>query len=400
METRTLLKVVCMVASFVLSVQNAFPQYNGLSVGKKPSSMTVEQVDYYGNSMVVYINYTNPGFAWCNIGEKTYVRSASGKRYPLLNSINMPINSEAEPRQMVLSDIGQYHRFALEFEKVPEGEPFDIIESESNPNAFNFYGVRIDTLIKAEILNPSEFIKGYPVKEQGLIIQDGNYLQYISFEGITVTIHVSAIRQYGKYYNVNLLIQNTSGRSVLFSLDNVYAEGYVIAADTIKKTIPLQVFTAYEYDKKVKNRQAWNNFFVALGEGMAAYNAGYSTSTTTYSGSAHTTGSATAYGRVGNTYGYANAYGSSYTTTYGRSTTTTYDGAAAYWAQQQANANYAAYASAQDQIREQLNDGYVKTNTIKSGVEYQGFFNIKYNKKVDRLKLQFRIDGEQFVFFL
>ena len=43
----------------------------------------------------------------------------------------MPINSEAEPRQMVLSDIGQHHRFALEFEKAPEGETLDIIESES-----------------------------------------------------------------------------------------------------------------------------------------------------------------------------------------------------------------------------------------------------------------------------
>ena len=127
METRMILKGTCLVALFIMSVQYAFPQYNRLNVGRKPSSLMVEQVDYYGNSMVVYLNFINPGVPACYILDKTYVRSASGKRYPLINSINMPIYSEAEPRQMVLSDIGQHHRFALEFEKAPEGETFDII---------------------------------------------------------------------------------------------------------------------------------------------------------------------------------------------------------------------------------------------------------------------------------
>jgi hypothetical protein len=66
-----------------------------------------------------------------------------------------------------------------------------------------------------------------------------------------------------------------------------------------------------------------------------------------------------------NTYGYANAYGSAYTTTYGQSHTTSYNGAAAYAAQQQANANYNAYANSQYEIREKLSDGYVKLNTIR-----------------------------------
>lgn len=358
--------------------------------------MVVEQVDYYGNSMVVFLTYHNQGNAWCNINEKTYAKTANGKRYPLLNSINMPISSEAESRNMVMSSWNQSHRFALEFEKPPVGETFDIIEMESNPSAFNFWGIHVDTLCTTERLNPDEFIKGYPVKERGAFMQDGKYIQYITYQGITLTLNVSAVKLYGKYYNVDLLLQNASGKSVLFSLDNVEAEGYVYAADTIKKTIPLQVFTAYEYDKKVKNRQAWNNFFVAMGEGMAAYNAGYSTSTTTYSGSAYTHGSASAYGNGG----YAYAHGSSYTTAHGRSRTTTYDGAAAYWAQQQAQANYNAFANSQSQLREQLNDGYVKSNTIKDGVDYSGYFNIKYNKKVDHLKIRFRIDGEDFVFVI
>ena len=67
-----ILKGMLLAASFILSVQNAFSQYDKINVGRNPSCMTVKQVDYYGNSMVVYLNLINPGFAWCNIGDKTY----------------------------------------------------------------------------------------------------------------------------------------------------------------------------------------------------------------------------------------------------------------------------------------------------------------------------------------
>ena len=107
----------------------------------------------------------------------------------------------------------------------------------------------------------------------------------------------------------------------------------------LSKTIPLEILSSYEYDKKVANKQAWSNFWVALGEGMAASSAGYSSSTTTYNGNSHTSAYASAYGYAGNTYGYANAYGSAYTTTYGKAHTESYNGAAAYAAQQNARAN-------------------------------------------------------------
>lgn len=201
---------------------------------------------------------------------------------------------------------------------------------------------------------------------------------------------------------MNICVQNFSKKSILFNPNNIKVEGYNFKVDKTNNTyipqqVELQLLTYAEYDKIVKRKQSWNNFWVALGEGMAAYGAGQSTSTTTYSGSAYTTGSAHAYGYVGNTYGYANAYGSSYTTTYGQSTTRTYDGAAAYAAQQRANENYANYANSQSQIRQQLGDGYVKMNTVPSGADYSGYFNIKY-KKITRMSLEIIIDGEVYPF--
>ena len=66
-------------------------------------------------------------------------------------------------------------------------------------------------------------------------------------------------------------------------------------------------------------------------------------------------------------------------------------------ARAQYNANYAAYANSQYSIREQLQDGYVKLNTIRNEVNYMGYFNIKY-KKLDHLIVTMTIDGEKFEF--
>ena len=59
----------------------------------------------------------------------------------------MPINTEAENRYMIFDNVGQTHYFALEFERMPEGKAFNILEDESNPNAYNFYSVLVFPLL-------------------------------------------------------------------------------------------------------------------------------------------------------------------------------------------------------------------------------------------------------------
>ena len=42
------------------------------------------------------------------------------KKYPMISTINMPINSEAENRYMMFDRKNQRHQFILEFEKIPD----------------------------------------------------------------------------------------------------------------------------------------------------------------------------------------------------------------------------------------------------------------------------------------
>lgn len=396
------LKKLFLFCTILSGAMSSFAQYNKVSVAQKPQSMEVLQVDNRESSTMVILKYTRrEGIDWSNINEKTFARvNGSYKQYHLINSINMPISSEAEEINMLFDYPNQVHCFALEFEKIPNGATFDVIESEQNPNAYNFFGIKPDTTQVTDFVNLDKMVEDFPItRERGMYLKNNILIQYVKSKGIVLTMHIQAVKQYGKYFTVNMDLQNFSGKSILFALNRVSAEGYVVKDGKLVKTIPLEILSSYEYDKKVANKQAWSNFWVALGEGMAASNTGYSSSTTTYNGNSHTSAYASAYGYVGNTYGYANAYGSAYTTTYGKAHTESYNGAAAYAAQQNARANVERHAAGQYEIRQQLNEGYVKNNTIQNQVEYSGFFNIKY-KKIDHIKVEFVIDGITFPFFL
>lgn len=387
--------------SFLLSTEIVFAQYSNVRVNKNMHShLSVVQVDYREYSTMVYLKLNSPERdTWSNINEKTFARVlGSDKQYHLVNSINMPISSEAEKKYMLFDRENQIHYFALEFEKLPKAKTFDIIEIENDSNAYNIYGIMPDTTSIADYIDLDQMVKDYPIaKEKGMFLKDNVLIQYVKANNIVLTMYIQAVKQYGKYYTVCMDLKNLSGKSVLFSLNHVSAEGYIIKENKISKTIPMEILSSYEYDKKVANKQAWSSFWNSFGEGVAASNAGYTSSTTTYNGGSYTSGSASAYGFSGNTYGYANAYGSAYTTTYGKTRTQSYDGAAAYAAQQNARANIEKYEAAQNQIRQQLNDGYVKNNTLQNQVEYSGYFNIKY-KKIDHLKIEFVIDGISFPF--
>lgn len=403
-----------------------------------PPRMNVSQIDNREYSTLIFFDYTVPedstwnlNHQWMNFGDKTYLSiPGSNKKYKMLSTVNMPIDSEAEHKMMLFDRPGQRHQFVLEFEKLPEDcYNFDIIEDLSNPQAFNIRNVSFNPTDSVPYVNVDDFIADFPLKEYGKYYVNGTVVSYVKFNGIIVNSVAKFLDQYGKYFCVNISVQNFRDRSILFNPNNLSAIGYrhpkkkqvktkvkdfedPIYADRSKKkddpsdydqtvTIPLEVelLSYEEYDRIVRKKQQWQSFWAALGEGLAAASAGYSYSTTTYSGSSRTNSNAFAYGYVGGVYGYTHAYGSSYTTAYGQSHTISYNGLAQYAANQQAMANMAELSYSQNQIRKQIGDGYVKMHTIPAETEYSGFFNVKYNKKMQGLIYTIVLDGEPYTFY-
>lgn len=336
-------------------------QYRHVTTSSMPEQIKIEQIDYNENSTVVSMScVSQEGKTWINIDDGTFAQTADGKRYPMTNSINLPINTEAEYRQMEFDHAGQKHHFALVFAPMPKGERFDIIENEDKFGGLNIHDIAVDTAQYCDKINIDEFIRDYPIKETGRFIKDNVDVSYIKSNGITLTTCVQAKKQYGKYYIVSMNLINQTGKSVLLNMNNITAEGDVTDEYGNPKAVQLQVLDSKTYDKVVKKKQNWNNFWVTVGEQMLVANAVYSSAN--YSGR-----------------------------------TESYNGAAAYLAQKKVDDNVKAYANKQAQRREKINAGYIKNNTVKDGIEYSGFFNIKY-KKVDQLRIRFMINGEPFSF--
>lgn len=406
-----------------------------------PSGINISQIDNREYSTLIFCDYNVPDDSiwnqrhkWMNFGDKTYISiPGSYKVYKMLSTVNMPIDSEAEHKMMLFDHPGQRHQFVLEFEKLPDDcSNFDIIENLGDPKAFNIRNVSFNLNDSVPFVNVDDFIADYPLKEYGQYYVNGTMVSYVKYKGIIVNSVANFLNQYGKYVCINISVQNFRDRSILFNPKNLSAIGYrhpkkkgkgsfghekddpIYVERSVRRskkedpsaydettTIPFKVelLSYEEYDRIVRKKQQWQSFWAALGEGLAASTAGYSSSTTTYSGSSSTNVSAHAYGNVGGVYGYGNAYGSSYTTSYGQSHTTSYNGLAQYAANQQARANMAELSYSQNQIRQQIGDGYVKMHTIPAETEYSGFFNIKYDKKMQGLTYTIIIDGDPYTFY-
>lgn len=386
------MKKIHLLGLLILVSTSLTAQYRTFTIEKADvPSLKIIQIDNRELSTLIHFQYTEmlPGFRWISTNEDFYIKDKSSyKKYKLLNSINLPF----APKMHVNDEVGQTHNFTLEFEKLPEGvKEVDIIESVEN--GFNFYGVKIDWNKKAEdFIDVTSFTEETPIKEFGYYYKDDKPVFYYNYKGVTIAVMLTFNNSYGKYYQANILIKNLSGKDLHFNPNAITAQMQK------KETLfDAEVLTYNEYMKKVQNKQAWAAFAVAFSEGMAASNAGYSsTSTSNYSsGYSNTTGSASGY--VGNTYGSVYGSSSTYSTTYGTSYSQTYDGAAAYQAQQNANRNVANYQNQQYEIKNRLSEGYVRLNTIPNETEYIGYINLKY-KKVDRLQILVPFFDTNFLF--
>ena len=223
--------------------------------------------------------------------------------------------------------------------------------------------------------------------------KDGEAWPYYINDGILIAMTNTETNDYGKYYRIYINLTNNSFYPIEFDPSTSVA----ILTDKKGKDIALEIQTAQQYDKRIRRTQMWEEALVGFANGLAAANAGYSTSTTTssYSGGSSSYGHASAYGSGGYAYGsysgHSNYYGSS------TSTTRTYDAAAAYQAQMIASQNMAAFSESNFQVRQARNEGYLKRTTINPGESISGYFNIK-RKKGETLMITLNIAGAEYQF--
>lgn len=378
-----------LLATVLCTALTAGAQYNCLGCSKRPFTTRLVQIDQLDKSSVFYFEYQNDGQRYINVYEDIVVRDTTGHVYKLLNSYNMPISDEDHSSQLLLNP-NQEHRFALEFEKVPINQELDIIESEGNSRAMNFYEINVATDVQSQAINYDDWVKDYPVKEAGSYVNDGEVIQYISYKGLTVMAHMTQINEYGKYFSVDIDVVNNSTKDVMLDPTRITATSFVAKK---KKDVNLTVLTAEEYDKKVQRSQNWTTALTIFAGVVATVGAAALDASTDHH---HHPGPPPHHhdGWRPPHYSHHPYYRTDhYRSRYGGDDIGGLAAATAVIG----TAVAIGVNEGQKEKREELQAGYIRPNTVFSGQEYAGYFNVKH-ENTDNLIVTIPLMGENFDF--
>jgi len=358
-------------------------QYNTFSI-ERPFSLgdfeplKLVQIDIRENSTLLHFTFTSPSpLKNCfYISEDIkLIDFATKQPYRLINSYNMPLENSNEFGCLV--KFGDRLNFTLEFEKVKKGfNYFHLVEKEGDKNAFNIYGVLIDINKTTDsFMNLDDFLNQTPLEKKKYFYNDGDIVQFASdSSGLVIAAQIEFDRTYGKYFQVDLSVKNLTGQSIEINPDDIYVEYIDEYGESVKQTKPL---SHEEYLKKVKRRQNWNSFALELSAGVSAASAGYSSTSS---------------------YVISNDYSKYPSTTFSTVQTVNYDGTAAYMAQQNAANDLNNSEAEQYQIKNTLNEGYLKRHTLFNETEYLGFINIPYSRKIKGLNVVVPLNGKKYTF--
>ena len=312
------------------------------------------------------------------IDDNIYIKAnGSNKRYKLINSLNIPIC----PAVQSISEKDSIHYFSLTFEAIPkETTKIDIIENINNIDAINFNGVTIKPNYN-DTLQFISLLESTPVKEKGSFYKDGNIVKYYVHKGFTIALSLQKDNLYGRYYTAYISIENHSEYRRDFNPNK-------ISAKFNEDNNMFRSFLSYDtYMQIVKKKQRTKSFFYALGESVGALNSGYSKSVNT----SDAYGNTNSISYFGNANGYLTSNVRTYTNIKTSSVSYNYDATANYFARQNAKQNIAEYNKMQYEIRKNINQEYLKINTVFSNERINGYVKIPYTKQEKNSKISVKI---------
>jgi hypothetical protein len=275
----------------------------------------------------------------------------------------------------------------------------DYNESKSTIFMIKYEGGDKDIFKDFHPVSTNEEIKTIENSNNNYVGKEISYFDGVPFisyseENAVIAISLRQGRKYGKYYIAEIMIFNNTGSSIDF-----IPKDFIYPAFINRGIVTTSAIMSYEeYNKKVKNYQAWRAVAVGFANAYNASQAGYSTSYS--SGSVHGYGTSTTNANAYGSGGWS-AYGTSNTNSsihlYGSSTTTTYDGGKAYAASQNSANNTANFAAYQNIEREQIKYDYLKRHTLRNGEEISGKINIPY-QDAEIVEITILLDGKEYLF--
>ena len=217
-----------------------------------------------------------------------------------------------------------------------------------------------------------------------------SYRYYISQNDVEIGVNAYSVRDYGKYFKVDVSIINNSRYRYDFLVKNIdvkiyekkqiYRRGladnngnrFYLEREYTKllNNKKYRALTYDEYINKVNRRQNSNAFWLAFAQGMGNTGTTYSQSNTTYTD--------------GYNYGYATT------------NTTTYSPALQQMQARQNAQDMSRFQNEQQERKNFINEGYLKNHTLFPNTQLEGYFLIPYHKKVTDIDMIIKLGNMEF----
>lgn len=204
-----------------------------------------------------------------------------------------------------------------------------------------------------------------------IVSENGSEWRYfINENDIEIGAHFYVVRDYGKYFKVDISVINNSSKRIDFIPSNIN----ITVDESIKNKEKYNPISYSEYNRKVKKRQNRNSF-------LAAFAAGLSNAT------------------AGVTYSQSNSYYSNNNTSgYVLTNTTSYSPTLASLQYQQNAENLNNLNNSQIERMNYINEGYLKNHTIFPNTTLEGYILIPYHKRISNIDMILRLDDTEFDF--
>lgn len=277
------------------------------------------------------------------------------------------------------------------------GDGLCIQTKYTNGIADNYYTVSNSSgcVMKYDMRTNQPIWESPQYDEKQVEYKDGVAWSYYNKNGLIISVSTAPVKDYGKYHQIKIVIANNSVMPINF--DPILA---MHATSTNKKQEVSNslVLSSEEYLKKVKRAQTWQTIAVGLSEGLAAIDAGHSTSTKVTD--SHSRATVHAHAHTHSLSGSGGASVSASASQHSHTVTTTkhYDAFAAYQAQVIASNRVASFEKSLLNDRKVKEEGYLKRTTIKPTEIVSGYVNIERDPKDISLTVAIEINGAIYFF--
>lgn len=213
--------------------------------------------------------------------------------------------------------------------------------------------------------------------------QNGLKWWYYIKNGVALYVSASRVKDYGRYIQLNIYLENNSPLTFDFDPAQTMANFFIERNNRQTYSCDVKALSATEYLKQVKRSQNWNEAISGIAMGISAAAAGYSSATINSSANARAS------------YNGNTAYASGYSTT----RISTYNNAAAFQASMIAGEHLDRQTDANRQAREIRNEGYIKINTMYPGDRVVGYLNIPKDAFGHMLRITIPVNTIEHEFF-